>query len=120
VVFGLAFVVDGQPAALAQPGEGAFHDPPAGQDLEVVDAGAFAEDRQGEVRTGRPRDQLAGVAGIGPHQPDRGEVAAQAPQQPAATVAVLDAGGVTRMSSGSPQVSVARCGLWPWTFLAAS
>ena len=71
VVFGLAFVVDGQPAVLAEPGEGALHDPAAGQDLEVVDALAFADDldRQGKDLLG-PDDQLAGVAGIGPDQPD--------------------------------------------------
>jgi hypothetical protein len=60
----------------------------------VVDALAFADDRQGEGENlGGPDDQLAGVAGISPHQPDRGEVAAKASQQPAATITVLDAGG---------------------------
>jgi hypothetical protein len=51
VVLGLGFVVDGQPAVLAEPGEAALYDPAAGQDLEVVDGLAFADDleRQGEV-----------------------------------------------------------------------
>jgi hypothetical protein len=77
VVFGLAFVVNGQPAALAEPGKGALHDPAAGQDLEVVDAVAFADDldRQGEDLVG-PGGQLAGVAGIGPDQPEGRQVAA--------------------------------------------
>src|SRR6266545_5148559 len=71
VVFGLAFVVNGEPAALARPGEGALQDPAAGQDLEVVDALAFADDRKGKGEDlSGPGDQLAGVAGIGPHQPD--------------------------------------------------
>jgi hypothetical protein len=93
VVFGLAFVVDGQPAALAEPGEGALHDPAAGQDFEVVDALAFADDLdgQGEGLLG-PGDQLAGIAGISPDQPEGREVAAEAPQQPPAAVAVLGAG----------------------------
>ena len=56
----LAFVVNGQPAALAEPGEGPLHDPPARQDLEVVHARAIADDlhRQGEDLLG-PSDQLA-------------------------------------------------------------
>jgi hypothetical protein len=62
--------------------------------LEVVDALALADDlhRQGE-NLGGPGDQLAGVAGIGPYQPDGRQPAAKPPQQPAAAVAVLDAGG---------------------------
>ena len=121
VVFGLALVVDGQPAALAEPGEGALHDPAAGQDLKVVDALAFADDldRQRED-LGGPGDQLASVAGISPDQPEGREVGAEAPQQPPAAVAVLGAGRVTRTSSSSPPVSTARCRLRPWTFLAAS
>jgi hypothetical protein len=75
VVFGLAFVVDGQPAVLAEPGEGALYDPAAGQDLKVVDALAFADDleRQGEGLLG-PGDQLAGIPGISPDQPEGREV----------------------------------------------
>jgi hypothetical protein len=93
VVFGLAFVVNSQPAALAEPGEGALHDPAAGQNLEVVDAWSFADDldRQGKDLLG-PDDQLAGVAGISPDQPDGRQVVTKAPQQPPATVAVLGAG----------------------------
>jgi hypothetical protein len=77
VVFGLALVVDGQPAALAEPGEGALYDPAAGQDLKVVDALAFADDldRQRED-LGGPGDQLASVAGVGPDQPEGREVGA--------------------------------------------
>jgi hypothetical protein len=48
VVFGLAFVVNGQPAALAKPREGPLHDPSAGQDLKVVDPLAFVDDLDGQ------------------------------------------------------------------------
>jgi hypothetical protein len=64
---------------------------------------AFADDldRQGEDLSG-PGDQLAGVAGIGPDQPDGREVAAKTPQQilhtaqhPTITRPVTVQGGVT-------------------------
>ena len=51
VVFGLAFVVDGQPAALAEPGKGALHDPAARQDREVVDAWRLRTICTASVRT---------------------------------------------------------------------
>jgi hypothetical protein len=51
VVLGLGFVVDGQPAALAEPGEAALYDPAAGQDLEEVDGLSFATIWTARART---------------------------------------------------------------------
>jgi len=41
---------------------------------------------------GGPADQLPGVAGIGPDQPDARETSVQGPQQGSGAVAVLHAG----------------------------
>jgi hypothetical protein len=87
-----------------------------------VDPLAFADDLdgQGEDLLG-PGNQLAGVAGIGPDQPDGRELAAKTPQQPPTAVTVLGVlAGVTKTSSSSPLVSTATWRLRPWTFLAAS
>jgi len=59
--------------------------------MQVV--GAF-HDLEGELQGGRgPGDQLAGVAAVGPCEPDLGERLLQVPQQWPGRVAVLDAGG---------------------------
>jgi hypothetical protein len=58
-----------------------------------VHARAFADDLDRDCQDlGGPGDQFAGVAGIGPDQPDGWQVAAEAPPQPPAAIAVLGAG----------------------------
>jgi hypothetical protein len=71
-----------------------LHDPAAWQDLEGVQViGAF-DDFQSELERGLGRgDELAGVAAVGPGEPDLGECLLQVPQQRLGGVAVLDAGG---------------------------
>jgi hypothetical protein len=87
------FVVsDGAPAAV-DPGERAFDRLSAVQDHEGGLSGQFRHDLDGESQPlGGPVDQFAGVAGVGPEQPDGREAGVQRPEQRAGAVAVLDVG----------------------------
>jgi GntR family transcriptional regulator len=68
----------------------------------------------------RPRQQLPGVAAVGPGPADATTGALEVEQQrPAASRSCTDA-GVTSTSSSSPVVSTAMCRLRPLTFLALS
>ena len=94
VAGGQAFVVADGPAVLADPGEGALDHRAAGQDLEGVQVTGAPDDLDGELeRAGGPGDELAGIDAVRPGQLDRGEGAAQVPQQGLCGVAVLDARG---------------------------
>jgi hypothetical protein len=48
-VFGKTFVVLGEPAAPADPGQGAFDDPPAWEDLEGALSFGFLHDLHGDA-----------------------------------------------------------------------
>ena len=87
-----AFVVADGAAVLADPGEGALDDPPAGQHFEGVRF-ALGDDLQGHLQAGGPGGQGAGVSGIGPDQPDTPAGAVGVPQQWPGGVTVLGAGG---------------------------
>ena len=87
-----AFVVADGAAVLADPGEGALDDPPAGQHLEGVRV-APGDDLQGHLHGRGPGGQPGGVvAGVGPHQADTGAGAVGVPQQRPGAVTVLDRG----------------------------
>jgi hypothetical protein len=91
---GQALIVADGAAMLADPGKRPLHQPAARQHLEGRLARALPHDLHHQVQHARrPRDQLAGIPGIGPHQPDAAIGHPQPPQQPAGSVAVLDAGG---------------------------
>jgi len=94
VAGGQVLVVAGGAAVLADPGEGPFHDPAAGQDGEGVQVIGPADDLQGDAQGGSPGGEpVRLVAGVGPGQPHPRAGAAQVPQQRAGGVAVLHAGG---------------------------
>jgi hypothetical protein len=96
VVSGQPLVVADGAAVAGDPGQGALDDPPAGQDLEGVQVIGPFDDFQGQLRLEpgpSPGDELAGVAAVGPGQPDREEGPAQVPQQRLRGVAVLDGRG---------------------------
>ena len=69
VAGGEAFVVADSAAVLANPGEGSFYDPAAGQDLEGVRV-APGDDLDSHLPGCCPGAELAGVDGIGPDQAD--------------------------------------------------
>lgn len=75
-----AFVVAGDAAVLADPGERPLHDPPAGQHLEGVRV-ALGDDADGHLQAGGPGGELTGVDGIGPDQADAATGPVQVPQQ---------------------------------------
>ncbi len=89
-----AFVVAHAAPAPADPGQGAFDDPAAGQDGEAAGVvGAFDDgDGQGERGQG-PFDEQAGVAAVGPYEADVLAAVVQELQQWLGGVAVGDAGG---------------------------
>ena len=90
---GQVLVVADGAAVFADPGEGPFDDPAAGQDLEDVPV-TLGHDLDGDLHGGGPGGQLAGgVSGIGPDQDDFGAGAVQVPQQGPGAVAVLDGCG---------------------------
>src|SRR5881392_2976934 len=89
VAGGQVLVVAGGAAVLADPGEGPFDDPAAGQDLEGVRV-ALGDDLQSHLQGCGPGGQLAGVSGVGPDQADTVAGASGVPQQGPRGVAVLD------------------------------
>ena len=96
MVLGQAFVVADGAAAAGDPCQGPLDDPAAGQDLEGVQVTGPLDDLEfqpGLERGPGPGDEFAGVAAVSPGQLDRGEGAAQVPQQRFGSVAVLDARG---------------------------
>ena len=119
VAGGQVLIIAGGAAVFADPGEGPFDDPVAGQDLEGVRV-ALGHDLEGHLQCGGPGGQRAGVSGIGPDQADTPAGAVGVPQQrPAATRSWTDA-AVTTTSKIRPVVSTAMCRLRPLTFLALS
>lgn len=92
-MLGKAFVVTGQAAGAHQPGVGPLDDPSSGEDLEDRSfVGAFDDlDQDPEVVLGE-RQELAGIAPIGPDQHDRGRLHLRSLQHQSAAVAVLQPG----------------------------
>jgi hypothetical protein len=88
-----AFVIADGTATPVDPGERALDTPPAGQHDEGGLPGELTHDLHGEPERGAgPVDQVAGVAGVGPHQADRGKDRPDDPHQQVAGVAVLHVG----------------------------
>ena len=74
-------VVFAEPPAPAQPGQCAFHHPPAGQDLELVAVRVPAHHLQQPSASGpSPRHQAAGIRGISPDDLEPGKPAQQSAQ----------------------------------------
>jgi hypothetical protein len=93
-VGGGALVVAGQAAVAHQPAEGALHDPAAAEYLEAVRDGAG--DDLGRDRGDGPGvlfEGLAVVAGVGPHEPQRGERVEQLDEQELRVRLVADVRG---------------------------
>ena len=96
VVGGQPFVVADGPAVAGDPRQRPLHHPPAGQHLKGVQVIGPSDDLKSQFRLELgpgPGDELAGVAAVGPGQPDRREGPAQVPQQRPGGVAVLDGRG---------------------------
>jgi hypothetical protein len=71
--------------------QGALDHPAAGQDLEGVQGIGPFDDLDGQVQPGgRPREQLPGVAAVGPGPADAAAGAREVEQQRPGGVAVLD------------------------------
>ena len=80
VTVGQPFVVPDGPAMASDPRQRAFYYPAAGQDLESMQVIGSFHDLEGELERCLGRgDQLAGVAAVGPGEPDRGECLLQVP-----------------------------------------
>jgi hypothetical protein len=78
VAGGQVLIIADGAAVLADPGEGPFDDPAAGQDLEGVPV-AFGDDLECHLQGLGPRGELAGVSGISPDQANAGAGAAGVP-----------------------------------------
>ena len=119
-VVGQAFVVADGAAALADPGKGAFDDPPAGQGVKPFCPGG-RHDVDGDAEGGLcPVGEWAVVAAVGPDVADAVVGLAQALEQGPAGGPVLALAAVTSTTSSSPMVSTAMWRLRPATFLPAS
>lgn len=93
MVGGQAFVVADAASASADPREGPFDDPSAGQDDEALGAVAAFHDLDGEVPAlSRPGHELAGVSAVGPHPCDVVVDLLQPGDKRPGAVTVLDTG----------------------------
>jgi hypothetical protein len=122
VVLGETFVVADGASAAGDPGQRPLDDPPAGQDLEGVQVIGPADDFQRQLRlelARGPGDELSGVAAVGPGELDRGEGAADVPQQGLAASRSWMPAAVISTVSSRPSVSTAMCRLRPLIFLPA-
>jgi hypothetical protein len=86
------FIVADGAAVLADPGESALHDPPAGQDLEGVRV-APGDDADGHLQGCGLGGELAGVDGISPDQADAAAGLVQVLQQRPGRIPILDGRG---------------------------
>ena len=122
VVVGSGFVVADAAAVLVDPGEGSLHRPDPGPDVESGAAGdAFDDVNPTGDDLVRPADQPAGVAFVGPYQPDRERT--RPADAPVAGTRRRDRGidaAVTTTASSSPLTSTAMWRLRPFVFLPPS
>lgn len=89
------FVVLAEAAIAADPAEGAFDDPAAGEDFKPGGVVRASYNLKGPTGEGAgPVDEFAGVAGVGPDEDESGELALEFLQDEARPVAVLKAGFV--------------------------
>ena len=94
---GEAFEVFGEPAAAAEPGEGAFHDPAFGQHLEAFGGVRSLDDLDLERGCGFARarpEQRPGITAVGEQLFEEWPAPEQRGEQQDAAIAVLDIGGM--------------------------
>jgi len=92
-VGGEGFVVAGAAAVSGDPGQCSFDDPTSWQDNESGHVVAAFDDLHGDTEgVAGPVQEFAGVAAVGPDEPDPLACLAQVLQQRPGTVAVLNAG----------------------------
>lgn len=88
---GVTLVISGQPAAAADPGEGALHDPALREDDEAVLVAATHDLKLPEAGAGDGRLHLAPlVSRVADDAFDEGKAASSLPEQRLRAVAVLD------------------------------
>ncbi len=96
-------VVLGQSAVLAEPGEGALHDPALGEDDKTVGRVAFHDlDRAKKPTTG-PVYELARIGAVRKDQLQSAKPCTQLPNQELGPVAVLDIRGMHDQRHDQPQ-----------------
>ena len=89
------FVVFAESPTPAQPGQGALHHPPAGQQLKPVAVPIPAHHAQHPTTGGpSPRHQLASVCPVSPDHFEPGEPVQQLDQHQLGPIPVLDVGGM--------------------------
>ncbi len=98
-----SLVVFGQSAVLAQPCEGALHDPALGQDDETVGRRAFDDLDKAEEPTAGPVYELARIAAVGKDQLQSTKPRTQLPDEELGPVAVLDIRGMHDQRHDQPQ-----------------
>ena len=93
--FRALLIVFAEPSASTEPGQGAFHHPPAGHHLEVM-AIRFPtyHSQQPSTSGSSPGHQLTSVASIGPDHPQSGKPTQQFGQHQPGAVLVLNAGSM--------------------------
>jgi hypothetical protein len=114
VVLGEALVVTGGAAAAGDPGQGASDDPPAGQDFEGVQVTGPPDDFEGELeRFPGPGDELAGVAAVGPGEPDLGDAFSRFRNSGLAASRSWSPAAVISTVGSRPMASTAMCRFRP-------
>lgn len=96
--FGERFVVLGQSPILAQPSEGALHDPPLRQYFERMRFRPLHDLNDPPVPADRPVDESSGVTAVGPDHAQATPTRTQLFDEPLAAVAILNVGRMDHQS----------------------
>ena len=101
--FGQGFVVLGQSAVLAQPGEGAFHNPALRQDDKAAGRMSLDDFYDAEEPAPSPMHELPRIPAVGEDHLKPSEACAQLLNQQFCSVAILDVGGMNDQGEDQPK-----------------
>ena len=87
-------IILAEPPPAVEPPEDAFDHPATGENLEAMKLGALDHFQRPATHPAHPFDQLAGIAAVGPDQPEAREPKRRTRQQQPRAVPVLEIGRV--------------------------
>jgi len=96
-------VVFGQSTVLAEPGEGAFHDPALGQDDESPAGVSLHDLDNAAAPAADPMQEPPGIAGIGKDHLQATQASAQVLEQQPGAIAVLEVGRMHHQRHDQPE-----------------
>ena len=96
-------VVFGQATVLAEPGEGAFHDPALGQDDESPGRVSFHDLDNATAPAADPMQELPGIGAVGKDHLQPTQASAQVLEQQPGAIAVLEVGRMHHQRHDQPE-----------------